>query len=86
MRLMTTAALGLFAVLTLTGCNKLTMDNYQRLKAGQTFDEVVAIIGQPTKCDETLGIRQCQWGNDNSGINGNFVADKAVIFSARNIK
>lgn len=86
MRLFAPATLALFALLTLTGCNKLTMDNYQRLKAGQTFDEVVAIIGQPTKCDETVGIRQCQWGNDSSGISGNFVADKALLFSARNLK
>lgn len=79
----------LFIALTLLGlsaCNKISIDNYQRLKAGQSFEEVVAIIGQPSKCDETLGVRQCQWGDDKSGISGNFVGGQALIFSARNLK
>ncbi len=86
MRTLTATTLALCTVLALTACNKLSMDNYQRLQAGQTFDEVVAIIGQPTKCDETIGIRQCQWGDDQHGISGNFVGGKALLFAAKNLK
>lgn len=86
MRHIVTTLLIALSLFGLAACNKISIDNYQRLKAGQSFDEVVAIIGQPNKCDETLGVRQCQWGDDKSGISGNFIAGQALIFSARNLK
>lgn len=86
MRSIVTTVFIALALFGLAACNKISIDNYQRLKAGQTFEEVVAIIGQPARCDEALGIRQCQWGDEQSGISGNFVGGKALLFSARNLK
>jgi hypothetical protein len=64
-----------------TACSKLTMENYQQLKIGMTYDAVTAIIGAPKSCDEVLMTRQCSWGDTSKGIEVTFVAEKAVVFS-----
>ena len=71
--------------LLLAGCNRLTMENYGKIKSGMSYDEVTAIIGAPTKCSEALGIRICTWGDDTHSINVNFVADKVVLSAADNL-
>lgn len=78
----------LIAVLAfvVVACSKVNMENYSRLKTGQGYDEVVAILGQPARCDEMLGVRQCVWGDDKQGITVGFVASKALTMSANNLK
>lgn len=74
------------AVLALSACSKLSEANYARLKSGMTYEEVTQLIGKADHCDETLGIKQCVWGNDESNIGAKFIADKAVLFSSKNIR
>jgi hypothetical protein len=76
----------LFVALLAAACSRLNMDNYSRLKVGQSYDEVVAVIGQPARCDELLGVRQCVWGDDNRNIKISFVAGSALTLSAHNLK
>ncbi|MDQ5904029.1 MAG: hypothetical protein QG672_1622, partial [Pseudomonadota bacterium] len=52
LRLFLIAFLALLAV----ACSKDSMEIYGRLKTGQSYDEVVAILGNPTRCDEVLGV------------------------------
>lgn len=72
--------------LALTGCSKLTMQNYQKLQTGMTQQEVEALIGSPSSCDETLGIRTCVWGDEARNVKANFVAGKLVLMSAHQLK
>lgn len=73
--------------LLLSACgNPLRIENYNRLKVGQSYDEVKQVIGEPTRCDETLAVRSCVWGDDQRGISVSFVADKVLLLSARNLK
>ncbi len=83
-RLLLLAVFALAAV----ACSKVNMENYARLKTGQSYDEVVAIIGQPTRCDELLGVRQCVWGDEKQGqgITVGFVGTAALTMSANNLK
>jgi len=80
-----TAMLGAVAFLSACG-NSVSLENYQRLKVGQTFDEVKQIIGEPSRCDETLGVRNCVWGNTDRSIRVNFALDKVLLLSADNLK
>jgi len=82
-RIVLTSAL---IALALTGCSKLTMQNYQKLQTGMTQQEVEALIGSPGSCDETLGIRACTWGDEARNVKANFVAGKLVLMSAHNLK
>jgi hypothetical protein len=70
----------------LAACNRVTAENYDKLKSGQTYEEVKGFLGEPTRCDELVGLRSCRWGDDKSNITVNFVSGKAVLFSAENIR
>lgn len=68
------------------GCSRLTMDNYNKIKGGMAYDEVVNILGKPDKCSDVIGMRSCVWGDEKKSINVSFVADKVLLFSANNIR
>ena len=75
------------AALLLAACSsKVSLDNYNKLKTGQPYDEVKQLLGEPARCDETLGIRTCTWGNEQQGISVNFVAGQVMLLSAHNLK
>lgn len=69
----------------LAACDRLTVENYSKLKSGMSYEEVTAIIGSPTKCSEALGIRICTWGDDKRFVNVNFVGGKVVLTAADNL-
>lgn len=75
------------SVLLLGACGgPLSLANYNKLQVGQSYDEVRQIVGEPARCDEVVGVRSCVWGDEARGISINFVAGKALLLSARNLK
>lgn len=70
----------------LIGCSKLTMENYSRIKAGIEYSEVVGILGKPDSCSDALFVKSCVWGNEQKNITVNFMGDKVILFTSRNIK
>ena len=77
----------LFAALALVaGCSKLTLENYDRIKVGMSYAEVKQILGDPAKCDEVLGVRNCLWGDDARQITVSFAADRVAVHSAKGLK
>lgn len=76
----------MFALLMVSGCSKVNIENYDRLKVGMSYPEVKQLLGEPTKCDETIGIRTCEWGDSTSQITVSLAADRVVLFSAKGIK
>ena len=74
------------AGIVLVACgSQLSLDNYNKVKTGQSYSEVKAILGEAATCDEMLGIRTCVWGDEKRGINVNFVSDKVLLLSAHNL-
>ncbi len=65
--------------LFIAGCSKLNRDNYDKVKVGMDYDQVVAIIGAPDKCDAALGAKNCVWGSEKKNITIKFLADKVAI-------
>ena len=77
----------LMACMLLAECgSQLSLENYNQIKVGQSFDEVKKVIGDPTRCDEMLGIRTCVWGDEQRGVNIGFVAGHVVLLSASNLQ
>jgi outer membrane protein assembly factor BamE (lipoprotein component of BamABCDE complex) len=70
----------------LLGCSRLTMENYAKIKMGLSYSEVVNILGKPDNCSEALFVRSCVWGNEQKNITVNFVGDKVMLFTSKNIK
>lgn len=79
--------LALIALATLLlGCSKLTLENYQQIRIGMSYDEVVALIGKPARCDDLMGLRSCTWGDASGGAQVSFAGGKVILFSSTNLK
>lgn len=72
--------------LLLAGCDRLTLENYGKIKTGMSYAEVTAIIGSPNNCSEMVGIRSCTWGDERQHVSVNFVADQVVLTTAENLR
>ena len=48
------AALVVFLVV---GCSKLTAENYGKLKAGMSYQEITGILGSPSACNDLAGFK-----------------------------
>lgn len=84
MKIRTVLAMSL--MLLLLGCGKLTLENYNKITMGMTYDEVTQLIGKPDSCDDLMGVRSCQWGDEEHSANVNFVSGKVLIFSSSNLQ
>ncbi|HEY9128873.1 MAG TPA: DUF3862 domain-containing protein [Sulfurovum sp.] len=73
-------------VLLLSGCNQVTKDNYDKIKSGMTYDEVVKILGKPEGCSETLGISNCEWKDNDAMISITFISNQVTIAVAEGLK
>lgn len=73
-------------VLLLAACSKLTLENYDRLKSGMSYQEVKDILGSPSQCSEVLGVKSCTWGDDKRYIKVNFFGNQVLLFSAEGIR
>lgn len=73
-------------LLALFGCSKLTLENYNKIETGMSFEEVTQLIGEPAKCDDVMGMRSCSWGDEKRSVNVTFAADKVLLFSSSNLK
>lgn len=69
----------------LTGCNKATQENYDKIEVGMTYQEVVDILGDPDKTQDVMGARNCVWGKEPNVITIKFIADKVVFHSAKEL-
>lgn len=66
--------------------SSLTVEKYDQLKTGMSYEEVKKILGAPTKCSDILGVKHCTWGDEKRHIDVNFLGDQVLIFSAENIR
>jgi hypothetical protein len=85
-RLAIQAALALLLMLSLMGCSKLSMQNYNKIAVGMSYEEVVKLIGEPTQCDDVMGIRNCEWGDEQHSAHVGFVDNKVMLFASQNLK
>ena len=72
--------------MTAIGCSKVSQENYDKLKVGMAYEEVVSIIGSPDSCSETVGTKTCLWGSEKKRIKVSFLGSKAVAFSSKGLR
>jgi hypothetical protein len=73
-------------LLALLACSKLTLQNYDKIAAGMSYEDVTGLIGEPAKCDDVMGIRNCTWGDEKRSVNVSFIGGKVLLFASRNLK
>lgn len=74
------------SVCLLAACSKVTAENYARLKAGMSYQEVSGILGNPTTCSDALGFKSCTWGDARSRVTVRFAGDALIMHSAENLR
>ena len=84
MKIRTVVAMGM--LLVMLGCSKLTLENYNKITTGMTYEEVTQLIGSPDKCDDVMGVRNCTWGDEKRSVNVSFLCGKVLLFSSSNLK
>ena len=87
-RHITLLVLLVFAVFLLTtvGCSKITLENYEKIEVGMTYDEVVTILGTPDESHDVIGTKSCIWGEEPEIISIKIVGDKVIFHSAKGLK
>jgi len=84
MKIRTAIAMGL--LLVMLGCSKITLENYNKISVGMSYDEVTQLIGPPDECDDVMGVRNCLWGDEKRAIKVSFVGSKVLLFSSGNLQ
>jgi hypothetical protein len=84
MKIRNVLAMGL--LLVMLGCSQLTLKNYNQITVGMRYDEVTQLLGSPDHCDDVMGVRNCQWGDETRSVNVSFVAGKVLLFSSHNLQ
>lgn len=73
-----------------TGCapqpGTVTLENYEKLKFGMSFDAVVEILGKPQQVHPFMGIQQCTWANGERHIHAKFMFQRAVYYSSKGLQ
>ena len=76
----------MFSILALTGCNKVSKENYDKIKIGMSYEEVVEVLGKPDACeDPIMKTKSCTWGPSDKQIRIKFVADMVAWRSSEGI-
>ena len=66
----------LFSILALAGCSKVSKENYEKIKIGMSYEEVIGVLGKPDSCeDPVLKTKNCMWGSSDKQIKIKFVGD-----------
>lgn len=70
---------------SISGCTKVTNENYAKIETGMDYDDVVAILGPPDEVEDAVGTKSAVWGKDPKTISIKFIADKVVYRSAKGL-
>ena len=74
---------GIFVLLM--GCSKVTPENLKKINSGMTYAEVQKIIGDPANCESKIGLKSCVWEEGDKRIKVQFLAEKVLLFSSKNL-
>ena len=73
-------------LLFLSGCSKLTKENYDKVKTGMYYKDVVQLIGKPEECSDAFGLSSCKWKNGDAVVNISFISNQVTLISGRQLK
>ena len=73
-------------LLFLSGCSKLTKENYDKIETGMYYNDVVQLIGKPEECSDTLGLSSCKWKNGDAIVKISFISNQVTLISGRQLK
>lgn len=82
----------LLLILMFAGCSKakeeskINRENYEKIKIGMNYEDVLGIIGKPGKCEEpVIKTKSCTWESSGRQIKIKFVFDKVAWRSSEGL-
>lgn len=79
-------AICMISMLAIAGCSKVNKENYDKIKIGMSYEEVVGVLGKPDTCEEpVLKTKSCMWGSSDEQIKIKFVVDTVAWRSSKGI-
>jgi hypothetical protein len=79
-------AICVFSILSFVGCSKVSKENYDKIKIGMSYEEVVGVLGKPNTCEDlVLKTKSCMWGSSEKQIKIKFVGDIVAWRSSKGI-
>ncbi len=79
-------AICIFSILALASCSKVSKENYDKIKIGMSYENVVEVLGKPDTCEEpVLKTKSCMWGSSGKQIKIKFVVDTVAWRSSKGI-
>lgn len=75
----------ILVISSLSGCSRITQENYNKIKVGMEYDEVISILGKPTSCSSVFKATNCAWGNEKRSIEISLVTDRVVLLSSKGL-
>ncbi len=79
------SSLLLLVAVGLTGCDRVTAENYNKLEVGMPYDEVVGILGDPTECSAIVNTKSCRWGKDDKYIDAKIMGESVIFLSSKGV-
>lgn len=75
------------ALLGLAGCGStVNQRNYDQLKVGMDYNQVLKILGKPAGCEAVMAVKNCVWGKTpGPTISVRFIADNVALFKAQGL-
>lgn len=61
------------------------MENCNKLTVGMRYEAVTQFRDSPERCDDMMGVRACQCGDEKRSTPVNFVGGKVLPFSSSNL-
>ena len=78
--------ISVFSILAFVGCSKVNKVNYDKIKIGMSYEEIVGILGKPATCGEPiLKTKNCMWGIPDKHIEIKFVGETVVWRSSKGV-
>lgn len=71
--------------LGLTACDKVTQENYDKIGIGDSYQDAVAILGDPTECDSIVNTKTCTWGDDRKFIKARIIGESIVFLNSEGL-
>ncbi len=77
---------GLTVAMLLTGCDKLTQENYEKLGIGSSYEEAVDVLGKPSNCKTVVNTKSCRWGDDQKHVDAQIIGESIVFISSNGLQ
>lgn len=70
---------------SLTACERVTSENYDKLEVGMPYSEVVEILGEPAECTAVVNTKSCRWGKEGKYIDAKIVGESVIFLTAKGV-